>query len=68
MLELVDNLVKMLDVAQCGSEETLLLVFTSNPVLERFHHHLELDHEMVTADVPEVASMPAKPVANEVSS
>ncbi|KAH7577791.1 hypothetical protein JRO89_XS01G0299900 [Xanthoceras sorbifolium] len=50
--EAADNLVKMLDLAPSGKEETLQPDFTPNPVLERFFHHLELKSKHPDSPVP----------------
>ncbi|KAK9103571.1 hypothetical protein Sjap_020825 [Stephania japonica] len=50
--EASDKLVMMLDLAQPEKPEDLRPDFTPNPVLERFHHVLELKSKKPDSDVP----------------
>ncbi|KAK9143693.1 hypothetical protein Syun_013093 [Stephania yunnanensis] len=50
--EASDKLVMMLDLAQPEKSEDLRPDFTPNPVLERFHHVLELKSKKPDSDIP----------------
>ncbi|XP_062091522.1 ATP-dependent DNA helicase 2 subunit KU80 [Humulus lupulus] len=58
--EAADRFVQMFDLAPSDKEEALLPEFTPNPVLERFHHYLELKSKHPDAAVPPLDETLAK--------